>query len=104
VEAAAAAGGLDDVAAAMHAAGLSHDEDHAAVADEMPMSSAARGAVAAGGEGGSATNRVPQSADAKLAKVIAADIMAYKERQEPAPLSPDFLAAMMQQAPQYADS
>jgi hypothetical protein len=42
------------------------------------------------------------SADAKLAKVIAADPMSYKEREQPAPLSQEFLAALIQQAPPYA--
>jgi hypothetical protein len=88
----------------MHAAGSTHEEEHVSAADDMPMSSAARGAAAAAGGGGGSTNRVLQSADAKLAKVKAADIMEYKERHEPAPLPPDFLAAMMQQAPQYANS
>lgn len=85
--AAAAAAGDDEAAADGAAAGsLGAPAAAPAVAAAPPVS------------------RVPQSADAKLARVKAADPLEYKERQEPAPLSPAFVEAMIQQAPPYADS
>jgi hypothetical protein len=53
--------------------------------------------------GGAAAPRVQISAGEKLAKVKAADPLEYKEREQPAPLSRDFLAALILKAPPYAD-
>jgi hypothetical protein len=53
--------------------------------------------------GGAAAPRVQISAGEKLAEVKAADPLEYKEREQPAPLSRDFLAALILKAPPYAD-